>query len=210
VSLGRSKEVHFFDKPMPLGLLPYLINFASADGSSGMGIIDEQALGEFVTSAHQSEHPLIDSQSTTPTTLSLPFAPPFITGEATPFYVADRHACENIKEQLPEIPAIIVLVRDPVSRVYSEYMMKKRRVESQDEFLNILDENAWALLQCLTRALNLPMGSFGGNASYTTHSPGYAGSDGCIPSPLSEHAKWKDLKKVSINLFSHLMSTFSV
>ena len=27
VSLGRSKEVHFFDKPAHLGLLPYLVNF---------------------------------------------------------------------------------------------------------------------------------------------------------------------------------------
>lgn len=182
--MGRSKEVHFFDKPMPLGLLPYFINFASVDGSNGMGELDQRAVNEFETSSNK--------QTSNKQTSSLPFAPPFITGEATPFYIADRDACRNIKEQLPEVPAMIVLVRDPVSRVYSEYMMKKRRVESQDEFLHILDLHAWTLLRCLTRSLNLPMGSYGVNTS--SHSSS-ASVDGCVPTELTAHAKWKDLKK---------------
>jgi hypothetical protein len=31
--MGRGKEIHFFDKEIKLGLLPYLINFASVEGS---------------------------------------------------------------------------------------------------------------------------------------------------------------------------------
>lgn len=97
-----------------------------------------------------------------------------------------------------QVPALIVLVRDPVSRVYSEYMMKKRRVESQDQFLEILDRNAWQLLRCLTRSLNLPMGSYRNtSAHHSTH----VSMDGCVPAELTAHAKWKDLKKVNINAY---------
>lgn len=96
VSMGRSKEVHFFDKPIPLGLLPYLINFASVDGTSGMGLLDEKALSEFANLYMQSKKSGEEGAV-------LPYAPPFITGEATPFYIADRDACKNIQEQLPEV-----------------------------------------------------------------------------------------------------------
>jgi hypothetical protein len=45
--------------------------------------------------------------------------------EATPFYIASRHACRRISETVPEVK-IIVLLREPVARAYSEYQMKKR------------------------------------------------------------------------------------
>ena len=53
-----------------------------------------------------------------------PFAPPFVNGEATPFYLAERDACRSMAEEMPEPPALIVLLRDPVDRAYSEYQMK--------------------------------------------------------------------------------------
>jgi len=53
-----------------------------------------------------------------------PFAPPFVNGEATPFYLAERDACRSMAEEMPAPPALIVLLRDPVDRAYSEYQMK--------------------------------------------------------------------------------------
>mmetsp|Transcript_16000 Transcript_16000/g.24014 ORF Transcript_16000/g.24014 Transcript_16000/m.24014 type:complete len:465 (+) Transcript_16000:497-1891(+) len=68
-------------------------------------------------------------------TLSSPL--PFATSEATPFYLAATHSCQRITEQLPHAK-IIVLVRDPIERAKSEYSMKERRVEAQDEFSTLL------------------------------------------------------------------------
>lgn len=45
--------------------------------------------------------------------------------EATPFYIASRDACHRISETIPEVK-LIVLLRNPVDRAYSEYQMKLR------------------------------------------------------------------------------------
>ena len=48
-----------------------------------------------------------------------------VYGESTPFYVASRDACRRISETIPDVK-LVVLLRNPVSRAYSEYQMKKR------------------------------------------------------------------------------------
>lgn len=48
-----------------------------------------------------------------------------IYGESTPYYLASRDACRRISETIPEVK-LVVLLREPVSRAYSEYQMKKR------------------------------------------------------------------------------------
>lgn len=50
---------------------------------------------------------------------------PLVYGESTPFYLASREACERISKTVPDV-RIVVLLREPVSRAYSEYQMKKR------------------------------------------------------------------------------------
>ncbi|KAG5178467.1 hypothetical protein JKP88DRAFT_329923 [Tribonema minus] len=52
-------------------------------------------------------------------------APPFITGEATPFYMASTYACEEIARRLPTAK-LLVLVREPVERAYSEFKVRAR------------------------------------------------------------------------------------
>ena len=52
------------------------------------------------------------------------FNPPMY-GESTPFYIASRDACKRISETVPGV-RIIILLRDPISRAYSEYQMKVR------------------------------------------------------------------------------------
>ena len=75
------------------------------------------------------------------------FYPPMY-GESTPFYIASRDACQRISETVPGV-RIIILLRDPISRAYSEYQMKKRRVDSQNEFLALAHNHSDVLHQCL-------------------------------------------------------------
>jgi hypothetical protein len=46
-------------------------------------------------------------------------------GEATPFYLASKYSCQRISVDMPKTK-MIVLLREPISRAYSEYQMKLR------------------------------------------------------------------------------------
>eukprot|EP00045_Choanoeca_perplexa_P011300 m.119190 g.119190 ORF g.119190 m.119190 type:complete len:575 (+) comp15582_c0_seq14:1513-3237(+) len=59
-----------------------------------------------------------------------------ITGDATPAYVLSHHYAKAMKQLLPQARLVMIL-RDPVARAYSEYQMKLRRVEAQ----KFLDDN---------------------------------------------------------------------
>jgi len=74
-------------------------------------------------------------------------APP-VYGEATPFYVASPDACRRIAKTLPGIK-MIILLREPVSRAYSEYQMKRRRVATQNEFILAMMENEEDVYSCM-------------------------------------------------------------
>jgi len=45
--------------------------------------------------------------------------------EATPFYIASRSACSRLQRMIPGVK-IILMMREPVARAYSEYQMKFR------------------------------------------------------------------------------------
>ena len=51
---------------------------------------------------------------------------PFCTGEASPFYFFHPKAASRIKSNLPEIK-LILLLRNPVNRAYSQYHHMKRK-----------------------------------------------------------------------------------
>jgi hypothetical protein len=60
-------------------------------------------------------------------------------GEATPTYLFDIHALEQIEKAIPSA-RLVVLLRDPVTRAYSEYMQLLRKgVERFDSFGAALD-----------------------------------------------------------------------
>ncbi len=48
-----------------------------------------------------------------------------ITGEASPYYLFHPLAAERVARECPEV-RLIVLLRDPVERAYSHYMMERR------------------------------------------------------------------------------------
>jgi hypothetical protein len=75
--------------------------------------------------------------------------PNFISAEATPFYIASREVCARIALHLPHV-RLVVLLRDPVERAYSEYQMKYRRVQDQAALIEELSTNGARVHQCLS------------------------------------------------------------
>lgn len=53
--------------------------------------------------------------------------------------------------QLPDV-RLIVLVREPVRRAYSEHQMKIRRVEEQNEALRLLQKEATKIYSCVVQS----------------------------------------------------------
>ncbi|KAJ1387263.1 hypothetical protein B484DRAFT_409946, partial [Ochromonadaceae sp. CCMP2298] len=95
--------------------------------------------------------------------------------EATPFYLASREACSRIAEHLPGAK-LVVLLREPVARAYSEYQMKKRRIEHQDEFLRLIERYAAELLYCMEES-----------------GPDFDRIRRCTPPPVRRHGRWSKL-----------------
>lgn len=92
--------------------------------------------------------------------------------EATPFYLASRVACQRISTTLVDAK-LIILLREPVSRAYSEYQMKLRRVDEHKELMHMLEEQSTLIAGC---ALSNPQ-----NYSEMTR---------CLPSHITELPRW--------------------
>jgi hypothetical protein len=73
-----------------------------------------------------------------------------IYGEATPFYIASKDACRRIAQTLPGVK-MIILMREPVARAYSEYQMKRRRVAVQNDFISAVRAQEAAVHRCMVR-----------------------------------------------------------
>lgn len=58
---------------------------------------------------------------------------PFVTGEATPYYIFHPHVARRVHEALPNVK-LIVLLRNPVDRAYSQYMRQVRAGREQLAF----------------------------------------------------------------------------
>ncbi|SDW99896.1 sulfotransferase [Thiocapsa roseopersicina] len=54
-------------------------------------------------------------------------------GEASPQYLYSQHACESIRERLPNVKLVVIL-RHPVRRAYSQYWMRVRAGKQSTPF----------------------------------------------------------------------------
>ena len=63
-----------------------------------------------------------------------------LIGEITPNYYHEDNALERIKETLPDVKLIYVL-REPVSRSYSQYQLYKQEIYVDKSFKQVLDED---------------------------------------------------------------------
>lgn len=98
-------------------------------------------------------------------------------GEATPSYVASRAACARITKHFPDTK-LIILLREPVIRAYSEYQMKKRRIDEQLHFRSWMERNALTAIHCLWK-----------------HPHNYNLIAACLPSTLRHHNRMSKFTK---------------
>lgn len=73
--------------------------------------------------------------------------------EASPYYISSRQACARMKKDIPNVK-LIILMREPVARAHSEYRMKERRVEQQEDFKQLAIANEDAMYRCLRFGYN--------------------------------------------------------
>ena len=123
ISFAPTKEIHFFDrnKYYMKGKLAYLKAFKPW----------------IMTSKPNSTDEVNDRQTSLP-----------IFGESTPFYLPSKHGCRRIANVVPGVKMIIML-REPIERAYSEYHMKKRRVDSQNSFIEIIKDSEADVHACM-------------------------------------------------------------
>ena len=107
---------------------------------------------------------------------------PRINGEATPYYLASRESCAKIAATLPHVK-FIVLMREPVARLWSEYQMKKRRVETQNSFIELCARHAAAMRACLLSAGTKSAGAVR-----------WAHIAECSPPDMLAHVNWAKFK----------------
>ncbi|OEU69193.1 MAG: hypothetical protein BA863_00135 [Desulfovibrio sp. S3730MH75] len=63
-----------------------------------------------------------------------------IIGEASPSYLSDENTARRIKSKVPDAK-IIILLRDPIERVYSHYLMDVRNGIQKKKFYQALIED---------------------------------------------------------------------
>lgn len=118
------------------------------------------------------------------------FPPPnqstLIFGEATPYYLASKTSCERIAEYFPSVKMIIIL-REPIARAYSEYQMKVRRILDQDEFYELIREHIKEMVDCMR-----------------IHKNNYKSLENCFPEEISKHGRYSKFPKALRKATEHL------
>ncbi|CAM9310111.1 unnamed protein product [Scytosiphon promiscuus] len=119
---------------------------------------------------------------------------PFVVGEATPFYLASRSACLNMRKLVPNV-RLVVLVREPVKRAYSEHQMKVRRVEEQGEMLELAPLHAKQIYDCAVKIFPSPdvRNLSEREIELLLEPPSIATAIGECSGEVGEHGKWTDL-----------------
>ena len=118
------------------------------------------------------------------------YNPPYF-GEASPSYIANRHACKRLHDMIPNIK-VIILLREPIARAYSEYQMKKRRVNQQNEFIELATKHQNALHHCF---ISIPSSNLGTAFPWRLFKE-------CLPQELVSHPHF-DKFALNINKLYH-------
>ena len=61
-----------------------------------------------------------------------------ISFDSSPSYIADRYGCSRMAQVLSKDARFVLILRNPVDRVWSDILMKRRRIQSQEEFLSLI------------------------------------------------------------------------
>lgn len=102
-----------------------------------------------------------------------------VTVDATPSYIADPKTCVRMSRMISEDARMVLLLRHPVQRTWSDLQMKSRRIAFQTNFLHqMLPTYFHELKMCMVMCLNTPEQC--GNAYQFKQ---------CLPSELAAHGR---------------------
>merc|ERR1719284_467756 len=121
----RRKELHFFDRGGQTSKRK-----GSEKAHSGM-------LQSYASRLHPNKDPVKQ-----------------LSVDPTPSYVLTSRAAESLRLWLPQAKAIL-LVREPVSRAFSEYQMVVRRRANWDFLLDEVDKNAGHVYGCIQKMVEV-------------------------------------------------------
>jgi hypothetical protein len=110
-----------------------------------------------------------------------------ISAEITPAYISHPEVCDRIQDTIPD-PRVVLMLREPVDRAYSEVQMKQRRVNMQEDFKKKLKENSTFIFDCLTQIER--------DIQHTVDQSDVIGqAKKCIPPNVKEHGKYSKFEK---------------
>jgi hypothetical protein len=123
--------------------------------------------------------------------------------------MASRKSCARIAESLPFVK-LVMLLRDPVDRAYSEYQMKLRRVSKQEAYFRLLISHQRRIFQCFISLLQsisvfsssalcdrsgvTQQNDCQANDGTETDSVFIAGLKECVPSAIATDTRWSKLQ----------------
>ena len=122
--------------------------------------------------------------------------------EATPYYVASRLACQRISSDIPNVK-LIILLRNPIDRAYSEFQMKVRRIKQQEDFFSLIEIYKVELFKCLVIESKRKSSR---HIRSISHSRVKKYLNSCVPKELKNNHRWNKLVKAlvkSINVFKN-------
>jgi hypothetical protein len=103
----------------------------------------------------------------------------FLTGEATPYYLAHPLAPARVRRLLPDV-RMLVLLRNPIDRAYSSYQQWKREGVETEPF---------------ERAIALEPGRMDGEVERLVNEPGYSSFNHYHHGYLTRSVYWRDLER---------------
>ena len=80
--------------------------------------------------------------------------------EATPFYLANPATCPNIQSYLDnEVDdfRLVLMLREPADRAFSEYMMKMRRIGDYEGLIDMVSDAAIEVFACMGKFVLGPL-----------------------------------------------------
>ena len=191
IKFPSKKEIHFFDKSSRYkqGLNEYFKYFNSTRFIINR---EDHSVVSLIGSSEDDHKNRNDNDS------DIDSPVPFLFhSEATPYYIASRSGCKRIKEIIPEMK-LIVLLREPIDRAYSEWQMKKRRVAEQDHFFKqfSIGNHTSTIFHCMIYAFSL-------SSSAIQQDEIISEITKCSPRLLTSNPRWKKFMKVVSGLISH-------
>jgi len=102
----------------------------------------------------------------------------FINADFSPSYMVKYSTLESIRELLP-LARIVVMLRDPVKRVWSELKMKIRQDVLNFEWRQLVSRHAFGIKACMEKAQGFSQMEDVKNSI-----------NKCVPAVLSRHERW--------------------